>query len=216
MKPQFTPMGGVGSTWKDSGTGQAYRFTDQGWVEESGDIKKEVAKEGAFEIKPDEKNIVETLKTGGSSQEQINQGLAERRRVLSNLGKTEGIEREGEVPWDDYLSKTEELVGRGLTGAETNELRQQYNENIVKSPAPTKDKTHPFGGMSRRALLRDAFKKGVTSPTELKKLNTLYDLLVGEDEDDENEDFTETEKRKLEQAGLLYATRQEKLDFLYE
>jgi hypothetical protein len=214
MKLNFTPRGGIGSTYKDPKTGQVYKFTAQGWILQSSDIVKETAEKQTFEIKPDEQDLVEKLKAGGSNQEQINKGLTERRRILSNLGQGEQVEQGAEISWDDYLSKAEELVGKSLTGVEKDELRVQYNENVGKTKEIEQDTSHPFGGMNKQEMLRDAFNKGVTSTTELKKLSTLYDLLVGEE--DENEDFTDTEKRKLEQAGLLNATRQEKLDFLYE
>ncbi|MDD2731391.1 MAG: hypothetical protein PHW33_04700 [Candidatus Portnoybacteria bacterium] len=216
MKPQFLPTGGIGSTYKDPKTGEVYKFTAQGWLLQSSDIKEESDKKETFEVKPEEKDLVEELKAGGSSQPQINQGLMERARVLSNLkqqGQVEKVETEGEISWDDYLGKAEEYVGRSLTGEEKNELRIQYNENIGEAPAIEQDTSHPFGGMNKQEMLRDAFNKGVTSTTELKKLSTLYDMLV--EEENENEDFTDTELRKLEQAGLINATRQEKLDYLY-
>lgn len=88
MRPQFTPLGGIGSTYKDPKTGEMYKYTATGWVKQTEDIKKQTEEKGTFEVKPDEQELIEKLKTGGSSQEQINQGLTERRRVLSNIGET--------------------------------------------------------------------------------------------------------------------------------
>lgn len=225
MKPQFTPAGGIGSKYVDPKTKQEYVFSSAGWLTNSKNIKEEVKETDTFEVKPDEQKLVEALKAGGSTPEQINQGLAERRRIQSNLGISGDVAiedpesdveiLEGDVPWDDYVSRTEELLGRDLNGAEKNELRQQYNADIVgqAKKEPTSDSSHPFGGMSKKEVLRDAFSKGVTSTSELKKLETLYEILV--DEDEVEDDFTATERRKLEQAGLTNATRQEKLDHLY-
>ena len=148
MKPNFSPTGGIGSTWKDPKTGQVYRYTAQGWVAESKDIKKETSQTKTFEIKPDEKDLVEKLKTGGSNQEQIDKGLTERRRVLSNLGQVE------------------------------------TTEVVEEAPAEKPNITNPFEGMNKQQMLRDAFNKGVTSTTELKKLEDLYDLLSGDEDTD--------------------------------
>lgn len=143
MTPQFTPRGGIGSTYKDPKTGEVYKFTAQGWVLQSGDIQKETIQKETFEVKPDEQELVERLKVGGSSQEQINQGLAERRRVLGNLGTD--------------------------------------NQVVAENKKETSSPLSPFQGMTKREVLLDAFNKGVTSVSELEKIEKLYDKLVGEE-----------------------------------
>ena len=122
MKPSFTPSGGVGSTYKDPKTGEVYKFTAQGWVLQSSDIQKETAQKETFEIKPDEEELVEKLKTGGSSQEQINIGLQERRRVLSNLGPEKQVDQE-EVVEEDISNPF-----GGMTKQEM--LRDAFNKGV--------------------------------------------------------------------------------------
>lgn len=126
MKPLFTPAGGIGSTWKDPKTGQAYKFTAQGWVEQTEDIKKQVTEKGTFEIKPDEEDLVEKLKAGGSNQEQINKGLTERRRILSNLGQ------QGKTMFQEAGTKEPDLTNPfgGMTKQEI--LIDAFNKGVTK------------------------------------------------------------------------------------
>ena len=71
----------------------------------------------------------------------------------------------------------------------------------------------PFQGMTRQEVLRDAFKKGVVDPEELKQLADTYDLLRGMKKPEV--EFSTTDKLKLEQAKLLDASRQKQLNYLY-
>lgn len=87
--PQFSPVKGVGSIWKDPKTGETWRYEAGGWVKLGSDIQTETKEKGTFEVKPEEEEIVSQLKAGGSSEEQIQQGLAERRRILANLSQQE-------------------------------------------------------------------------------------------------------------------------------
>jgi len=123
MKPSFTPSGGVGSTYKDSKTGEVYKFTAQGWVLQSGDIKKETVQKQTFEIKPDEQELVEKLKTGGSSQDQINIGLQERRRVLSNLGPEKQEDQE-EIVEEDMSNPFGAMTKQEM-------LRDAFNKGVM-------------------------------------------------------------------------------------
>lgn len=213
--PQFTPAGGVGTVWQDP-EGVSWEFTANGWKRGSTDIQKDVKEQETFEVKPDEEPLVQTLKSGGSSQEQINTAISERRKVLEGSQDIEVTD--APLSFEEYQQKAEELAGEELGPEDITELKKQYQTSFAqqKPTEEPQDNTipHPFGGMTKKQVLRDAYNKGVTSVSELDKLEKLYDKLVDEDEDG-NDDFTETEKRKLEQAGLLQASRQEKLDYLY-
>lgn len=163
MKPQFTPRGGIGTTYKDPKTGTVWQFTQAGWQEKSTQIVQEVAEKTTFEVKPDEQELVDKLKAGGSTQEQINQGLVERRRVMGNLGSVD-------------------QVGDREISRESVESRS------------------PFGNMTKREVLIDAFNKGVTNVSELNKISDLYDLFSGEELAIDMEDFEMLSPQAKERA----------------
>ena len=168
--PAFSPIGGVGSTYKDPKTGEMYKFTAQGWVLQSSDIQKETAQTGAFEVKPDEEGFVEWAKSKGSSQAQIEKGLTESRRVKANLGQQGQVETEKVVKEVDTTNPYfDESKGRILT---------------------------------KKEVLLDAFNKGVTKTSELDKVESLYDKLVGTDEEQLTnlEDFETLSPEKQEQT----------------
>src|SRR5690242_13839696 len=129
--PQFTPSS-VGSTWVDPKTKEKWQYTAQGWQKEgSGDIQADTKAKGTFEVKPDEEKSVKLLQEGGSSQDQINQALIQRRNILGNIGQN-GTSNTPGTPTDQ-----------------------------------TSDLSDPFGGKSKKAVLLDAFNKGVKDPKEL-------------------------------------------------
>ena len=85
-KPQFTPSGGVGTIWKDPASGKTWKFETTGWIE-AGTVNKEVKKE-TFQVKPEEEQLVNTLKIGGAKEVDIQNALKQRQEILSTTETT--------------------------------------------------------------------------------------------------------------------------------
>lgn len=71
-------------------------------------------------------------------------------------------------------------------------------QNIGESQSS--DFSNPFGGKSKKAVLLDAFNKGVKDTTELEKIETLYDKLVGAEGMDVPEDMSILSYEQQQQA----------------
>lgn len=154
--PNFIPSGGIGTTYKDPYSNEEYEFTQTGWVKKSQDIQKETSQKGTFDVKPDEKQLVEKLQATGTDKTKIQNAISERRRVLSNINQTEGEQVE------EKIASTKDMTG----------ITDQKVSN-------------PFKGLSKKEVLRDAFNKGVTDTAELERIGTFYEMVTDEATDEE-------------------------------
>lgn len=146
-EPLFTPRAGIGARHRDPKSGEEYVFTSSGWKKMSVNIQQETTDSGAFEVKPEEKEIEAQLLQNGAQREDVERALTERRRVQLNRDSQQRLERSQEQP----------------------SFRQ-------------KDTSNPFGGMTKRMFLREAFNSGVTDIGELEKLGGIYDMLAMQDD----------------------------------
>ena len=205
---------------------------------QSRNILEEIKKKGTFQLTPEDEPFVQDASSQGFTEQQIIKGLEAKKQLIAGGSSVETINSEvaknpfGEVtgaedqttqqitpqkttkdiPWESYLSKAQELSKEKFTPEMEKELKAQYNQNIV-TPEQKKIADDPFKGLTKGEVVKQAYKSGITSLTALKQISETYDLIMGKEKEEE---FTTTEKRKLEQAGLLNATRKEQLDFLYE
>lgn len=124
--PMFSPAGGVGSTYKDPKTGEVYKFTAQGWVKQTQDIKKETTEQGTFEIKPEEQQDVEKLKGFGLNEEAVQRFIAQKRSGTGTQVQQEQIKpEEVEEPEKDMSNPF-----GGMTKQEM--LRDAFNKGVRK------------------------------------------------------------------------------------
>ena len=84
----------------------------------------------------------------------------------------------------------------------------------------TSNYSNPFEGKSKKAVLLDAFNKGVRDTTELEKIESLYDKLVGEEETDVPEDISilsyEEQRNVREKVKLQVAEKARALSTMGE
>lgn len=163
MKPAFTPKSGIGAVWKDK-NGKAWKFTPQGWIESGApDIKQDVKQRGTFDVGT---NDVETVSLGtddefitwakanGASQEQVNTGLTESRRIRKNIEATGGIIGE---PAQENVQE----------GADTS--NPFFDSKLGRL-------------MTKQEVTLDAYNQGIKDVDELEKIEKLYDKLTVEEE----------------------------------
>ena len=205
---------------------------------QSKDILAEIKKKGTFQLTPEDEPFVQDASSQGFTEQQILKGLEAKKKLIASGTSIETVNTQvtkkpfGEVvttgdqtvepvtptkttkdiPWESYLAKAQELSKEKLTPEMEKELKIQYNQNIV-TPEQKQVAEDPFGGLTKQEVIVKAYKTGITSPTALKQIAETFDLIKGTKEN--TDEFTSTEKRKLEQAGLLDSPRKEQLDYLY-
>lgn len=81
-KPQFTPSGGVGTIWKDPSSGKTWKYEPNGWVE-AGTVSTDKNKKETFQVKPEDEQLLNTLKIGGAKEADIQNALKQRQQILS-------------------------------------------------------------------------------------------------------------------------------------
>jgi len=121
--PQFTPTGGIGTTYKDPQTGEVYEFTAQGWVKQT--KKEEIIEKPTFEVKPDEEEDVNKLKSAGFDDNKVSEIMVKRRRALANQEQQKQVEpiveKDTSAPFGG-MSKQEMLKDAFNKGASKKDL----------------------------------------------------------------------------------------------
>lgn len=205
---------------------------------QSKDILAEIKKKGTFKLTPEDEPFVQDASSQGFTEQQIIKGLEAKKQLIAGgtsieavntevvknpFGEATGVEDQAvqsvvpkkttkDIPWESYLAEAQKLSKEKFTPEMEKELKTQYNQNIV-TPEQKQVAEDPFGGLTKQEVIVKAYKTRITSPTALKQIAETFDLIKGTKEN--TDEFTSTEKRKLEQAGLLDSPRKEQLDYLY-
>lgn len=173
ITPNFSPSGGIGSMWQDPKSGKTWKYTAQGWVAGETDIAKDVKSKGTFQIQPDEEDLFKQLQAGGSSQEQIQAGLLERRRIASNLQQTNnGQTSTTEVSTPNLsnpfkgMSKKEVLIdsfNKGVrSSSELEKIGNTYDLLVGKEEESQKDKVGIVKTMASDILLLNQARQKIS------------------------------------------------------
>ena len=208
--PQFTPRKN-GTVWIDPKTGESWEYTKNAWQRLEGETadnrttNKMVASgklpSSRAEIFPQEsESIQEDVKAKGTFE--INPDEEPFVKAL----------REGGSNQDQInLAISQRRNIKGNLGA---------NNTQGADESTTSNYSNPFEGKSKKAVLLDAFNKGVRDTTELEKIESLYDKLVGEEETDVPEDISilsyEEQRNVREKVKLQVAEKARALSTMGE
>ena len=178
--PQFTPKKN-GTVWIDPKTGESWEYTKNAWQRLEGETadnrttNKMVASgklpSSRAEIFPQEsESIQEDVKAKGTFE--INPDEEPFVKALR-----EGGSNQEQI--NIAISQRRNI--KGNLGANDTQGAEEPN---------TSNYSNPFEGKSKKAVLLDAFNKGVRDTAELEKIESLYDKLVGGDGVDIPEDMS--------------------------
>jgi hypothetical protein len=131
--PSFVPKDGVGTVWKDP-SGKSWKYTPNGWAESGTEsIVTDNKNKDTFVVKPEDTEIVNTLKGGGAKEEDIQLALKTRQEILATKQTETSSGMEPVI--DEVLPKTIGKRGfdpfKGKT--RTDVLRDAFNNGVTSS-----------------------------------------------------------------------------------
>lgn len=127
--PNFSPTGGVGTIWKDPASGKTWKYTANGWQEDSGNVVQDSKDKGTFVVKPEEEAVVTTLKSGGAKDADIQSALKLRQQILANKPKQEDTAISISDSPIATITQDSKDPFRGKTKAEV--LREAFNNGVT-------------------------------------------------------------------------------------
>lgn len=170
--PSFSPKGGIGSIWKDS-SGKTWKYTPTGWVESGTEaIVTDNKNKDTFVVKPEDTEIVNTLKSGGAKETDIQLALQKRQEILAAkpaestdvVTNTIGVKK-----YDPFAGKTKVEVLRdafnhGVTSnKELDELGKTYD--MIASPADTQATPEDISKLpvAQQQAIKESLRKTVAT-----------------------------------------------------
>lgn len=185
--PNFSPTGGIGSIWKDPASGKTWKYTSGGWQEDSGSVSQDAQNKGTFVVKPEEEPVVNTLKTGGAKDADIQAALKQRQDILATKSTQDSATTITDTPVATLTQDSKDPF-RGKTKADV--LREAFNNGVTDNKElDNLSKTYDLlanpvteGGVDLSALspVQQEIAKKSLEKEAVKKMSALPDAVARE------------------------------------